>query len=193
MAVDYWKANKEIQDKVQHLIGQNHPDLALICDEVVAVFREKAGKTGGQVVLGSSKKVAPLANALGDTAFKFVLELGADQWEHELTSKQQEALIDHLLTACRCEEDPQSGEFKVTVAKPDIQAFSENVERYGMWFPRESDDEGPSPVEEVFATESDATESDAADVDASARKLKKLKKTQETADDMLDDILDPEE
>jgi hypothetical protein len=34
---------------------------------------------------------------------------------------------------------------------------------------------------------------DAADVDASARKLKKLKKTQETADDMLDDILDPEE
>jgi hypothetical protein len=191
MSVDYWKANKEIQDTVQHLIGQNHPDLAIICDEVVAVFREKAGKAGGQVVLGSSKKVAPLANALGGTEFKFVLELGADQWEHELTSKQREALLDHLLTACRCEEDPKSGEFKVSVARPDIMAFSENVERYGMWFPRESDeDTGPSPVEEVFAAGSDADE-----VDASARKLKKLKKATESVDvdDLLDDVLDQEE
>ena len=157
MAVEYWKANKEIQEKVQHLIGQHHPDLAIICAEVVAVFREKAGKTGGQVVLGNSKRVAALANALGGTEFKFVLELAADQWEQELTSKQQEALLDHLLTACRCEEDPKSGDFKLSVAKPDIMAFTENVDRYGMWFPREADEE-PTPVEQLFQEKPDESD-----------------------------------
>jgi|TARA_R110000824_G_scaffold48399_25_gene136759 hypothetical protein len=163
MAVEYWKANKEIQGKIQHLIGQHHPDLAIISDEVVAVFREKAGKAGGQVVLGNSKKVAALANALGGTEFKFVLELAADQWEHELTSKQQEALLDHLLTACRCEEDPKSGDFKLTVAKPDIMAFSENVERYGMWFPREADEE-PTPVEQLFQEKPEKADVDLSDL-----------------------------
>ena len=156
MAVDIWKANDDVHKKVGELIGENHPDLALISDEIVIVFREKAGKSGGHVVLGNSKKVAALANAIGNTDFKFVIEIAADQWEHELTSRQQEALLDHLLTACRCEEDPRSGEFKCTVAKPDIMAFRENVERYGMWFPVESkDDEGPSPVEEMFGVDAD--------------------------------------
>lgn len=154
--MDIWKANDEIHAKILELIGQNHPDLALVVDEIVVVFREKAGKSGGQVVLGNSKKVAALANAIGNTAFKFVLEIAADQWENELSSRQQEALLDHLLTACRCDEDPKSGEFKCSVAKPDIMAFRENVERYGMWFPVDAkEDEGPSPVEEMFGTDTE--------------------------------------
>lgn len=154
MAVDIWKANDEIHAKMKALIGQHHPDLTLVMDEIVVVFREKAGKSGGQVVLGNSKKVAAIANAIGNTDYKFVIELAADQWENELTSKQREALLDHLLTACRCEEDPKSGDLKCTVAKPDIMAFRENVERYGMWFPvEEKEDEGPSPVEEMFGTD----------------------------------------
>jgi hypothetical protein len=156
MAVDIWKANDEVHAKIKELIGQNHPDLALISDEIVIVFRGKAGKSGGQVILGNSKKVAALANAIGNTDFKFVIEIAADLWEQELSSKQQEALLDHLLTACRCEEDPKNGEFKCSVAKPDIMAFRENVERYGMWFPVESnEDDGPSPVEEMFGVDTE--------------------------------------
>jgi len=174
MAVEYWKANDEIHQKILDLIGQHHPDLALVSDEVVCVFREKAGKTGGQVVLGSSKKVAPLANALAGQSFKFVLELAADQWEQELTGKQREALLDHLLTACRCEEDPNSGEFKCSVAKPDIMAFRENVERYGMWFPQE-EDESATPVIEMFG-EADKVPDQPTDVD-----------------EILDELLDSDE
>jgi hypothetical protein len=154
--MDYWKASTEIQDKVMALIGQNHPDLALIAEEVVVVFREKAGKSGGQVVMGTPKKVPALANALAGEDYKFILELGADVWENDLTSRQREALLDHLLTACRCEEDPKSGNLKTTVARPDIMAYRENLERYGMWFPREkADDEGPvnevdDAVQEMF-------------------------------------------
>ena len=152
MAVEVWKANSDVHNKIKELVGQHHPDLALVLDEIVVVFREKAGKSGGKVVLGSSKKVAAIANAIGGTDYKFVLEVASDLWEHELTSKQREALLDHLLTACRCEEDPKSGDIKCSVAKPDIMAFRENVDRYGMWFPKDDDDddEGPSPVEAVF-------------------------------------------
>ena len=163
--MDFWKANKEIHAKTLELIGQNHPDLAVISDEVVVIFREKAGKTGGQVVLGNSKRVSALMNVLGATDYKFILEIAADQWENELGSRQREALLDHLLTSCRCEEDPQSGEFKLSVARPDIMAFRENVERYGMWFPVE--EEAPNPVEEMFSMDEDEKnpESDASEVD----------------------------
>ena len=155
MPVEIWKANDEVHATVRTLVATHHPDLALVVDEIVVVFREKAGKSGGQVILGSSKKVQALANALNNTSYKFVMEVAADQWEHELGSKQREALIDHLLTACRCEEDPKTGNLKCTVAKPDIMAFRENIERYGMWFPRDDPDEpnAPSPVEEMFGTE----------------------------------------
>lgn len=156
MAVEIWKASDDIHDKMRELIGKYHPDLALVSDEIVVVFREKAGKSGGQVVLGNSKKVAPIANAIGGTDYKFVLELASDQWEQELTGKQREALLDHLLTACRCEEDPKSGDLKCTVAKPDISAFRENIDRYGMWFPKEEDEEeSSSPVEDMFGTDAE--------------------------------------
>jgi hypothetical protein len=151
MAVEFWKANDEIHTKMKELVANHHPDLALVVDEIVVVFREKAGKAGGQVVLGNSKKVAPIANAIGNTDYKFVLELASDQWENELTSKQREALLDHLLTACRCEEDPKSGDVKCTVARPDIMAFRENIERYGMWFPKEESEDGGDDVTDVIA------------------------------------------
>jgi hypothetical protein len=152
MANEIWKANKEIHQQVLDLIGKNHPDLALVSDDIVVVFKERAGKSGGQVILGNSRRVGAMANAIGGTDYKFVLEVGADQWEQELTSKQREALLDHLLTACRCEEDPRSGDMKCSVARPDIQAFRENVERYGMWFPVEEEEE--SPVEQLFSEDS---------------------------------------
>ena len=150
MAVEYWKAKKDIMDAVLALVGQNHPDLALVSSEIVVVFREKASKAGGTVVLGASKKATALANALANADYKFILELAADQWE-ELDSTKREALLDHLLCGCRVEEDPKSGKVKYFIAKPDVMAYHDNVERYGMWFPRgEDDDAGPSPVDEVF-------------------------------------------
>ncbi len=161
MATEYYKANTEIQDKVMELIGKGHPDLSLVADEIIVVFRDKAGKRGGQVVLGSAKKVSAMANALAGEDYKFVLEVAADQWEEELTTKQREALLDHLLCACRCDEDPKSGDIKCYIAPPDIMAYRENVERYGMWFPKEEDeDEGPdpSPVEALFNKDEDDDE-----------------------------------
>lgn len=154
MASDYWKASEDIYDMMKELVAHNHPDLALAVDEIAIVFKEKAGKSGGRAVLGAARKVAPLANALADKPYKFVLELGADVWEHGLTSKQREALLDHLLCSCHGDEDEKSGNMKWSVVKPDLSAFRANIERYGMWFP--SDDENAeaasSAVEEMFSS-----------------------------------------
>jgi len=158
MSVEYYKANKEIHDKVMELIGKGHPDLALVSEEIVVIMRTKAGKRGGQVVLGAAKKVSAMANALAGEEYKFVLEVAADQWEEELTSKQREALLDHLLCSCRCDEDGNSGEVKCYISPPDISAFRENIERYGMWFPKDDDEEqgpDPSPVEELFSKDAE--------------------------------------
>lgn len=152
---DYWKASDDIFNMMRELVGANHPDLANAVDDIAIVFREKASKSGGRAVLGTSRKVAPLAKALSDKPYKFVLEIGADVWEHGLTAKQREALLDHLLCACRGEEDPKTGEYKYSIAKPDLSAFRDNVERYGMWFPSddETEDAAANAVEEMFAGE----------------------------------------
>jgi len=154
MASDYWHAADDIYDTMKELVAHNHPDLALAVDEIAIVFKEKAGKSGGRAVLGKASKVAPLANALSAKPYKFVLEIGADQWEHGLTSKQREALLDHLLCSCHGDEDPKSGEMKWSVVKPDLSAFRDNIERYGMWFPsdEESADAASSAVEEMFSS-----------------------------------------
>lgn len=160
--MDYWKANKDIHGKVMELIGQNHPDLSLIAEEIVVIFREKASKAGGQVVYGKASKVPEKMKAVADEDYKFMLELGADAWENDLTSRQQEALLDHLLCSCRCEEDPKSGKIKLSIAPPDLVAFRENYERYGLWFPREHDeDEGPvdeaeDAIAEMFGLKDDS-------------------------------------
>jgi len=156
MANDFWMAQEEIYDTARELIANNHPDLALCVDEIAIVFREKAGKSGGQAVLGMSRRVAPLVNALSDKTYRFVLELAADQWEHQLTAKQREALLDHLLCMCRCEEDPKTGDIKYSIAKPDFTAFRENLERYGVWFPREESEETEgSIVNDLFEVSED--------------------------------------
>jgi len=146
--MELWKANDEIHTTVRDLIGRNHPDLALIVDEIVVIFREKAPNSGGQILLGIPRRAPTLANVLSGEEYKFVLELGADAWEN-LTSHKKEALLDHLLTSCRCEEDPKSGEMKCTIARPDISAFRENIERYGMWFPvsEAEEEKGPSDAD----------------------------------------------
>lgn len=148
MPNEMWKASNEVHQMLRELVGQNHPDLAILIgatrdvDEIQIIFKEKSRKAGGKVDLGAVRRVSPVANALGNTNYKFVIELPADVWEHDLDSKQREALLDYHLCACRCEED-KSGEMKCSKAKPDFIAFRENLERYGMWFPKDaSSDEG---------------------------------------------------
>jgi hypothetical protein len=158
MAVEYSKANAEIQDAAWDLIGKQHPDLGgtLNKGDIVVVFREKASKAGGQVMLGTARKAQPLVNALAGESFVFIVELAMDQWS-SLDAKQREACLDHYLCACRADHDEKTGKTKFYVSKPPIQAYPENVERYGMWFPKDDDgddgDDKDDPVGDMFGVD----------------------------------------
>lgn len=112
------------------------------------VFRDKGSKSAP---FGTSRKASPLMNALlseGEDPLVFVLELPADLWEFELTSKQREALLDYRLCACQVEVD-DAGDSKPLIAKPDLMVFRENFERYGMWFPKENEDDSSEEEENL--------------------------------------------
>lgn len=141
---DVWKANDEIHEMMRELVGQYHPDLALVVDEIIVVFTEKGNKA---VVQGSASRVSPIMNIVGGTTYKFMIVLPADKWEHEMTSREREILLNHHLFSCRVDEDPSSGELKCYMAKPDVIAFAENVEIYGeaAMFSPKPDEDGKDP------------------------------------------------
>lgn len=159
-----YKAEQDVYDIMRDLVGQHHPDLALVVDEIAIVFKEKAGMSGnGRPVLGKASKASPLFGVLGDTDYKFILELSADTWL-ELTSRQKQALMDHLLCGCRVEELDDGGN-KCAIAPPDVEFYWDELDRWGDWRPRPEGEgpQGPSPVEEVFGKK------EGADGDAQAR------------------------
>ena len=91
---------------------------------------------------------------MGDTEYKFIIEVAADEWE-DLTGSQKTALLDHHLCACRTEENPQTGDFKCFVAPPDVTYYFDEVDRHGDWRPREDDgtDAQKSSIATLFSTE----------------------------------------
>ena len=155
---DFWKASTDIHKQMLALIGKNHPDLALVSDEIVIVFKEKASKSGGRPVMGTASRVSARMNALGNTDYKFILELAADVWEHELTSRQREALLDHLLCFCTSELDEKTGEPKCAIRRPDILAFTDNLGRYGNWFPKFEEEGEEGDGNKAASTQVDVTE-----------------------------------
>jgi Putative phage metallopeptidase len=156
--VSIYKADSDIVDMVKDLVGKHHPDLALVVDEIAVVMREKAGQRGGKAILGKSSKASPLFGVLGDTDYKFILEIGGDAWL-ELTTRQQNALLDHLLCSCRAEEDDK-GTLKYSIAPPDVSFYWDELDRWGDWRPRPEGEgpDGPSPVEEIFGKKKDEDE-----------------------------------
>lgn len=139
MPTEIWKATDDIQDSVKKLVANHHPDLILAADEIVVLFREKATKKGGKVILGSSKKAPSILNILSDVECKFIIELAADEWVG-LTSNQQTALLDHHLCAFQVEEDPKTGDVKYFIAPPDIGYYFDEYERYGDWRPKQEEE-----------------------------------------------------
>lgn len=149
--MEVWKANQDVREIVKKIITNHHPMLVVYEDQIGLIFREKASKAGGQVVLGRTKKATVLLGVLGDVDYKFIIELASDEW-HELNTMQREALLDHHLCACRVEEDEKSGNVKFFIAAPDFVGYRGEIERHGIWRPDPEEGEpGVSPIEELFA------------------------------------------
>jgi hypothetical protein len=129
---DKWKAGSTVQEQINTLIGNAHPHLADICDDIVVIFKEKASRKGGRPILGKTSKAPSILSVLGDHAYEFVIELGADCWNN-LKENERLALLDHQLCFIGGEEDDKTGEMKYYLTTPDVYYFSEEVDRNGSW------------------------------------------------------------
>jgi len=129
---DKFEANDEVYTLMRNLIANYHPDLASVDKEIAIVMRAKAGKSGGQVVLGKTSKAPWQLGVLGSREYKFIIELAGDEWNN-LTDKQREALMDHHLCACGVDIDDVSGEIKCQVLPPDFVGYRGELERHGIW------------------------------------------------------------
>lgn len=151
--MDMWHAPDEVQQQMKDLVGQNHPDLALVVDDILVLFRDKCATSAGRRIYGKAVKSNAYINATAQKEYRFLLVIGADGWD-ELNSRKREALLDHLLCACRCEEANKEGSeenLRTYTVNPPIQCFPDNVKRYGMWFPDhdEDSDEGLGPEDKT--------------------------------------------
>lgn len=144
-----YKAEQDVYDLMKDAVANYHPDLALVVDEIAIVFKEKASKLGGKPVYGKASKANELFGVLTDNPIKFILEIAQDTWL-DLSVRNRKALMDRLLSACRVEEDAETGAIKCSIAPYDVSYFFDELDRWGDWIPRPEDDGPQSPLERIF-------------------------------------------
>lgn len=140
--MDIWLAGNDVLTEVKSLLREHHPQLLPIQDEIAVIFREKGSKRGGKVSLGATKKAPQILSVLGQTDYKFVIELAADEWQ-SLTTPEKTALLDHHLCACGQREVEQTGEMKYFVEPPDVAFFWDELDRHGAWRAKPEEDDLP--------------------------------------------------
>jgi Putative phage metallopeptidase len=147
---DLHEASEQTYDLMRGLIAKYHPDLASVDKEIAIITRPKAGKSGGQVILGKTRKAPGILGVLGTVDYKFIIELAQDEWNN-LTDKQREALMDHHLCACNVDIDEDSGEIKCSLNSPDFVGFRGELERHGIWRTPPADQApGLTSIEQMF-------------------------------------------
>lgn len=124
-----------IKEHHKHLIGQR----------IEYVFRDKAQKTKGKIVLGMARLISGL-NAFLSTDEDaeepgepyFVMEIAYDTWK-ELEGEQRLALVDHELCHFWCEDvvDEKTGEegTRLAILPHDVEEFANIIQRHGLWKP----------------------------------------------------------
>lgn len=127
-----WQADEDVMNTIRDLIANYHPHLASVDKEILVIFREKAGKSGDVITSGKSRKAPPLLGVVTETDWKFVLEIANDEWQ-SYSDPQRVALLDHLLCACKVDEDPETQVLKTAVVPPDVSFYVDEIARHGYW------------------------------------------------------------
>lgn len=141
----------ELAKRAKPIIAKHHQDLALHGVEPLWVWRSKAAKSKGRLVLGKARKLTGLAASLlyaaeaaggdaqgGDidpdeSVERFVIEIAEDTWL-DLSTKQKDALLDHELAHLWVDED-DDGNAVLSLRGHDVEEFASVIRRHGLWKP----------------------------------------------------------
>ncbi len=121
---------ESVEALAKTLIPNYHSELATA--KVKYVFVDKASMKNGRPVLGKARKLSGNTEFLLDT--NFIIEVALDQW-NDLSQRQRQALVDHLLERCTGEEDEEDAgaSMKWKCREPDVQEFRTILQRHGAW------------------------------------------------------------
>lgn len=98
---------------------------------IVFLWKRKGGGGRGRETLGKCQKPSGLLLHFAECTF--VIWCAADHVRmHELTLRQVEALVYHELCHATVKEDPH-GERTWVTAPHDVEAFTPEIRRYGLW------------------------------------------------------------
>lgn len=110
------------------LIPNYHPEL--VEARIMYIHVDKVGSKNGREVWGKAKKLSGIFEWYAEK--DFLLEIAEDKW-NELNATQRTALVDHLLEHCTGEEDDETHKMKWRIRDPEVQEFSNILQRYGAW------------------------------------------------------------
>lgn len=112
------------------ILPSAHPHLATA--RIRYVFRDKAAKEGGKPIPGKVSRISGVNEYLLNVDFLIVV--AQDIW-NELDGHKRDALVDHLLTYCKGEEDEKDpgAAMKWSIRRPDVREFTEVLNRRGKW------------------------------------------------------------
>lgn len=130
----------DVRRIAEHIIDTVPEHKRLKDVRVEYVFRDKAQKSKGRVVLGTAQKLTGLSAFLADDEQSaeladadpfFVVVIAYDVWER-LDEKMRRALVDHELCHCTVEYDDE-GAPKLATKGHDLEEFAQIIERHGLW------------------------------------------------------------
>lgn len=137
---DYSRA-PQVADIANDLIDNVDDHKPLKDVTIEYVWRDKAPKSKGRLVLAKARKVTGLSAFLTNSSLGlpdieandsfFVVEVAADTWQR-LTDEQRRALIDHELCHLQVDEDGD-GRPVLSMRGHDLEEFAAIVERHGLW------------------------------------------------------------
>lgn len=127
--MNFWRADEEVKPIAEKVIAAHRRDLFNV--NFVFIFKEKASKKGGKIVIAKVRKVRAKEKIAYDSDVDFVIEIGHNAWE-ELNDKQKEAVIFHELCHCLVDEN-EEGEKELSILPHEIEEFADVIEVYGLY------------------------------------------------------------
>jgi hypothetical protein len=121
-----WKsAPSSIIDVASKVIYDHHNDL--VGASIGFILRSEEAHSQGRTVIGKACKPDKKLTPFLKNEYDFIIWITESAWM-SFTLARMEALLDHLLSYCQYSESEGA-----RLVGPDIQEFSEVLERRGLW------------------------------------------------------------
>lgn len=132
---------ESVEAIAKKLIPQYHTHL--VNAKIAYLFKNKPTTKGGKLVLATAKKCSKEEQALcnyhnpeGENHFDFIITVFYKAWS-EMSDAQKFALVDHELSHCLVDEEPDedgNAETQYKIISHDFEEFYAVIERHGDCF-----------------------------------------------------------